>query len=180
MHWLIYLVAFLFTVVGFACAVSVLFSIPGGWCMVLLAVVINLTDQMYRGDMIETFNWTWLMACVVLLLIGEVVEFAAGAAGTRVGGGTKPGMWGALIGGMLGGLLGTFFIPVPVLGSLAGAFIGTFLGAVLGELSHEDSTTVFATLRPAAGATAGRIVGTVAKIILTFVVWLALSVDAWA
>jgi uncharacterized protein YqgC (DUF456 family) len=116
---------------------------------------------------------------VVLAGLGELIEFAAGAAGAKRGGAGRRGMIGALIGGIVGALLLTPFIPVPVVGTLIGAIIGTFIGAVLGEVTGLEPKTVRGSMKPALGATIGRVAGTVGKMGTAIVVWLTLSVAAF-
>ena len=56
--------------------------------------------------------------------------------------------------------------------------LGTFAGAVIGELNDPEAT-VRDTLKPAAGASIGRIIGTVAKIPVAIAVWITLSIAAF-
>ena len=55
--------------------------------------------------------------------IGELLEAGAGAAGTKMGGGSSRGMLGAIVGGLVGAIVCTPLIPIPVLGTLIGALI---------------------------------------------------------
>ncbi len=185
MEWLTYLIATLFTLLGGACVASIIFSLPGTWIMLALALIIELTDQWWRvpdgggAGGTQTFEWWLLGVCLALAAIGEAVEFVAGAAGARKGGAGKRGMIGALIGGIVGALVLTPLIPVPVVGTLIGAIIGTFIGALVGEVTGEQPKTVTGSMKPALGATIGRVVGTVGKMGVAIVVWLALSVAAF-
>lgn len=180
MEWMAYFVAMLFAAVGALCVASIIFSIPGGWIMLGVALLIEWLDQLYlpAGNQ-QTFNWWLLGMCAGLLGLGELLEFVAGAAGAKGGGGSKRGMVGALIGGILGAIFFTVFIPIPVVGSLIGAVIGTFIGAVAGETSGERAKTVRGSIRPALGATIGRVFGTMGKLLITIIVWATLSVAAF-
>lgn len=181
MDWLLYIIATLFTLLGAGCVVLVIFNLPGTWVMLALAVLIELTDQLYLSPdgPQQTFAWWVLGTAFGLALLGELLEFLAGAAGTKVGGGTKRGMIGALVGGILGVFLLTpLFFWLPVLGVLLGALLGTFIGAVVGEYSAERAT-LRGTMKPAIGATIGRVLGTLGKLAIAIVVWLLLSVDAF-
>jgi hypothetical protein len=180
---MLYIIATLFMLLGAGCVVLVVFSLPGTWVMIALAVLIELTDQVYLSPPPEgsqqTFSWWVLGTAFGLALLGELLEFLAGAAGTKVGGGTRRGMIGALVGGILGAFLLTpLFFWLPVLGVLLGALLGTFVGAVVGELSTEKAT-LSGTMKPAIGATIGRVLGTMGKLAIAIVVWLLLSVDAF-
>jgi uncharacterized protein YqgC (DUF456 family) len=180
MEWMLYVVAALFCIVGAVCVASIVFSLPGGWIVLGLAVVIEFVDASYLPEGQEqTFGWWVLGASLALLALGEVGEFAAGAAGAKRGGAGKRGMWGALIGGIAGAILFTVFVPIPVVGSLLGAIIGTFAGAIIGETSGAQPKTFSGSVKPAIGATIGRVIGTFGKILIALAVWIGLSVAAF-
>lgn len=183
MDWISYLVATLFAIVGFACVCSIILSLPGAWIILALAFVIEFIDQWWRtpdaDGRTQTFEWWVLGVCATLAFAGEVIEFAAGAAGAKGGGAGRRGMIGALIGGILGALVLTPFIPIPIVGTLIGAIIGTFAGAVLGEITGETPKTMRGSVKPAIGATIGRVFGTVSKMAVAIVMWLTLSVAAF-
>ena len=175
---LVILVGLVFTLVGLACVFSVAVGLPGSWILIALAVVIELSDGAYlapgRGP---TFGWWLLGGCAALALVGEGLELLAGALGAKKAGSSRRGAIGALVGGIAGAILG-IAIPVPLFGSLIGAVIGTFVGAVAGELTIEGATT-HGSLKPATGATIGRVLGTLAKIPIALAIWAALSVAAF-
>lgn len=179
MEWIFIPVAVAFTVLGAMCLSLIVIGLPGVWIILALAGLIELTDGLYlaEGEQ-QTFAWGLLGVCVGLAVVGEIIEFLAGILGTRAGGGTKRGMWGALIGGILGAFVLTPFLPIPVVGSLVGALIGTFIGAFLGEISAEQGT-IRSSLRPASGATIARVIATFAKMGVAVVVWVTLSVAAF-
>jgi len=85
----------------------------------------------------------------------------------------------AIVGGILGVFVFTpFLFFIPVVGSLVGALIGTFIGAYVGELSAEGASKR-GSVRPATGATIGRVLGTMGKMGTAVVVWVALSASAF-
>jgi len=178
MEWLFYLVAVLFCLIGLVCVISVVIGLPGTWAILCLAVLIEMLDTLYlpEGDT-QTFSWWVLGSCLLLAALGELLEFFAGVLGAKKGGSSKNGMVGAFLGGLVGALLG-FMIPIPIIGSLIGAVLGTFGGAVIGELKDEEME-VRETLKPAMGATLGRILGTMSKFPLSLVVWLILSTSVF-
>jgi uncharacterized protein YqgC (DUF456 family) len=180
MEWLAYVIAVVFVLLGAICVGSIVLSLPGAWIMLALALIIEWADGLYlpAGDS-QTWEWWVLITCGGLVLASELIEFAAGAAGARAGGAGRRGMVGALIGGILGAILLTPLIPIPIVGTLIGAVIGTFAGAVLGEVSGQQAKTVRGSMKPALGATVGRVVGTFSKIGVAIVVWIVLSVDAF-
>lgn len=181
MDWLVYIIASLFTLIGAACIASIILSIPGTWIMLLLALLIQWLDPLWLpqaadGTQPHTFRWWLLGVCAVLALAGEAIELAAGAAGAKSGGGSRRGVIGALLGGIIGAIALTPLIPIPVLGTLIGAIIGTFAGAVIGETTGAQPKTLTGSVTPAFGATIGRVIGTVGKMAVAIVIWLALSV----
>jgi uncharacterized protein len=180
MEWLAYLVAVVFCALGALCVFSIIFSIPGAWIMLALAGVIEFCDQFYLPpERQQTFGWWVLGVCLGLVALSEVLEFAAGAAGAKSGGASRRGMIGALIGGIVGAIALTGLIPIPVIGSLIGAMVGSFAGAIIGEVSGEKPKTVGGSMKPAIGATIGRLVGTMGKLMIAIAVWAALSVSAF-
>lgn len=178
MEWIILTVAILFTLAGVLCLVAVVFGLPGTWMFIALALIIEFVDRYYRpeGDM-QTFSWWILIVAVLLAGLGELLEFFAGMFGAKRAGSTTRGMVGSLIGGIAGGLAG-IAVPPPVLGSLFGALVGTFAGAIIGEMSHHEGT-FNKSIRPATGATIGRILGTLSKLPIAITVWIGLSVAAF-
>lgn len=180
MEWISYVVATVFCLLGLICVVSIILSVPGTWIMLGLALVIEWADRFYLPpERQQTFDWWVLGTCLGLALLGEGLELAAGAAGAKGGGGRRRGMIGALVGGIAGAILLTPFIPVPVIGTLIGGVIGTFAGAVIGEVTGAEPMTVRGSMKPALGATIGRVTGTMGKIIIAVVMWLVLSASAF-
>ncbi len=175
MTWLFITIGVLFVIFGLACLISVALGIPGTWILLGLAFIIELTDGWFRPEGTQTFPWWLLITCILLAILGEIFEFFAGLLGAKKAGSSKKGMIGALIGGIVGAILGVS-IPIPIVGSLIGAIIGTFLGAVLGEMQHDPEVDFRGTLKPATGATIGRILGTLSKLPTTLAIWLGLSI----
>lgn len=181
MDWMLYVVAAVFALVGLGCVVLVMFQLPGAWIMLALAVVIELFDQSYLSDESAiTFGWWWLGACAALLGLGELIELVASVVGAKKGGASKRGMWGSLIGGIVGAIGLQGVLPfLPIFGALVGAIIGTFVGAVIGEISGEQPQTIKGSMKPAIGASIGRIVASMSKIGIALVVWIVLCVAAF-
>ena len=184
MEWLQYVFAAVFVVLGGVCVVLVVVQLPGTWLLLGVAAVVEYIDRLYlpEGDR-QTFGWWVLGGCLALAVIGEIVEFVAGAAGAKKGGSSTRGMVGALIGGIVGVFI---FLPlfsiIPFFGTIFGAFfgavLGTFVGAIIGELTAEQST-IKGSMKPAIGATIGRVLGTMGKIGIAMAMWMALSVSAF-
>lgn len=163
-----------FVLLGLICLGLIVVGLPGSWILLGLAVAMELTDHLWLDPAVPAlFGWWIIIACVIIGLIGEALELATSAVGTKVGGGNKRGMIGSLIGGMLGGLIGTGLLPV--IGTLIGALLGTFAGALVGEITGPDPKETKEALPAAIAATIGRVVGTVAKLGFAIVIWIGLS-----
>jgi len=181
MTWIAYLVALAFVLLGAGCLVLVALGLPGGWLLLALAAGIEFfVDPLYLPGVSQpTFPpWT-LWTSLLLLLVGEVLEFGASALGAKRGGATRRGMVGALAGGLVGAILLTPVIPIPVVGTLLGALVGTFLGALAGETTGRRPSSLRGSIKPAAGATVGRVLGSMSKLGIGLVVWIVLSVAAF-
>jgi uncharacterized protein YqgC (DUF456 family) len=172
--------AFLFAFLSFLCVAMVPIGLPGAWIMLGLAVLLELMDGSTAGGAERiTFGWPTLAIAGVLVVLGEVIEATAGAAGTRLGGGTARGMFGAILGGLLGAILFTPLIPIPLVGTLIGALLGTFLGAFVAEATAERARHPGETFKAAAGAALGRLAGTLGKTLLAVVNWVMLLAAAF-
>jgi uncharacterized protein YqgC (DUF456 family) len=108
-------------------------------------------------------SWWSLGAMGVLVLVGTIVEWTAGAAGVKWFGGTRWGMAGAFI----GALVGLFF-------SLPGLIIGPLLGAILAEMLFARRT-----LREASTAGAGVAAGWIGATVLKLGLGAAMLVIFW-
>jgi len=172
------LVVLLFLLIGTVSIVAIVFGFPGAWMILLTALVIELSDGLWRDPESTGGSFTlWLfISCVLLALAGEIAEFLSGMYGAKRGGSTRRGMWGALVGGIVGAILGTFIVPIPLVGSLIGSVVGTFCGAMIMELADPELRTA-AALRPAIGATIGRLLGTIIKIPVAITIFVVLFVN---
>ncbi len=180
MDWMLYVVASVFALIGLVCVGLVMLQLPGAWIMLALAVVIELFDHWYLSDEpAVTFGWWWLGGCAVLLGIGELIELVASVVGAKKGGATKRGMWGALIGGIAGAIVFQVAVPIPIFGALVGAIVGTFVGAIVGEMSGQQPQTLKGSVKPAIGASIGRIVASMSKVGIALAVWIVLCVAAF-
>lgn len=163
----------LFAGAGVAVVFTVLLGLPGAWMVIALAVLIELVDGLWlpgSSGAAVSFGWWPIGIAVAIASIGELAELLAGAMGARRAGSSRTGAVGAIIGGLVGAVIG-IPVPPPVIGALACSILGTFVGAVLGELAADSKTRVGDTVRPATGATIGRILGTLAKVPLAVAVW---------
>lgn len=178
MEWLDYIAAGVFTLLGAGCLLLVLIGMPGTWVIILMAVALDFIQRIWAPSDSPYMFSIWVLAgAVIIAAFGEVFELIAGAFGAKKGGASKKGMLGALIGGILGAVLG---IPIiPPIGSLLGAFLGCGVGAIIGELNNSNDVKFKDTLKPAAGAVIGRVLGTLAKLPCSIAVWMLLSISAF-
>jgi uncharacterized protein YqgC (DUF456 family) len=175
MSWLALALAAAFALLGLACLLLVVLGLPGTWVLLALAIGFELVDSLWLpGAAAASFGWRLIAGCAALGLIGEGIEAVAGAAGTRLGGGTRRGMVGAFIGGIAGAILLTPLFPIPVIGTLLGAMLGAFLGAFVGEATGPEARSRQHNLRAAFGAAVGKLGGTLAKLAIGVVMWLLL------
>ena len=113
-----YTLAVLFVIVNLAALATNLITFPGNWIIVVATLLFAWLVKHPSGTGV---NW-WVVGVVFgLALLGEVVEFAAGAAGAAKSGGSRRGMLLSVAGAMLGSIVGAFLgtaIPVPLVGNL--------------------------------------------------------------
>ena len=112
---MVYVYAMVLTLVSLLCWVGIWFGLPGTWLMVLFPVLL----KWWQPDQFLV-SWTVLGVAVGLAVLGEVLEFVLGAAGSRRTGGSTRGAVLALVGSIVGGIMG-IALPVPVVGPLLGA-----------------------------------------------------------
>ncbi len=176
----IYAWATVLTVLNLFWLILVAVGLPGNWLMVLsVALVAWLTWIPGVPAQEQMFRPATLIVLVSLAVLGEIVEFVAGAVGASRAGSSRAGALAALAGGLIGGIAGTFLIPIPVVGSLVGAAGGAGIGAWGIELSGGKSLD--ASLLIGLGAGLGRLAGTVAKLVFGAGIWLVASIAAfWA
>jgi uncharacterized protein YqgC (DUF456 family) len=112
-------------------------SAPGNWLMVLCAA---LYSWLMPAVSPYAFGW-WVVAVLAVLAgIGELLELATSAVGTRKAGGSRKGASLAVVGSFVGSIVGVILgipVPIPLIGSLVGALLfaggGAMIGAYLGE-----------------------------------------------
>lgn len=146
----------------FGASLLTLIGLPGNWAMVGLTAVFAYFFPVVGSIGI---SWTVVLVMLGLAVVGEVLEFALGAASVTKGG-SRRGAVLAIIGSFIGSFAGAAIgSPLPVLGPLVGivvfASFGAMVGAVLGELSlgkqYEQSMEI------GKAAFWGRLLGSVVK-----------------
>ncbi len=150
----------------------VLFMLPGNWLMVIGTCLL----AWWKWDT-GVFGWPVLITVTVLALIGELIEFFAGAGGAKKAGSGWLGALSAVGGAVLGALIGTPLIPVPVVGTILGACFGAGLATwgterIAGK-EHKAS------VRSGVGAGTGVLIGTVSKFAVGCLIWLLITIAAF-
>jgi uncharacterized protein YqgC (DUF456 family) len=158
--------------------VLTLFNLPGNWVIVIAAALFAwLSPDDGRFDI----GW-WVVAVLLgLALLGELVEFAAGAVGAARVGGSKRGAILAMIGSIVGGLTGAVMgLPIPVVGSIVAALLFAGLGALAGAMLGEawKGRNLDESWRIGQAAFWGRLMGTLAKTIIGSVMAITCAIAA--
>jgi uncharacterized protein YqgC (DUF456 family) len=154
------------------------FTLPGIWLALVGAGLAQWWSWATFGSDQLMFSWWVLGVCVGLGVLAEIVELVASAFGAAKAGGSKKASLASVMGALVGALVGTFLIPVPVLGTILGAAGGAGLAALLTE-RHLGEKTWKAAGKVGAGAAAGRLVATLAKVGFAVVIATILSIDAF-
>jgi uncharacterized protein YqgC (DUF456 family) len=177
--WIYLLWAVLLVVASGMAWLLTLFTLPGNWLIVAAAAVFAwlLPEDAGRG-----IGWTTVAVLAGLALLGEIVEFGAGAAGAAKQGASRRAIGLSIIGAMVGSILGlTIGLPIPILGSFvmavlggaAGAFVGAYLGETWKGRSEVDR------MAAGRGAFAGRLWGTAGKLAVGAIMLAILAWDAF-
>jgi uncharacterized protein len=174
--WIYYPSAALLLVLCVAAWLTTLLTVPGNWIVVGLAAGFAWLFPAAAG---RGISWTTVFVLIGVATIGEIIEFAAGAAGAAKQGASRRAVGLSIVGAMVGSIVGLAIgMPVPVLGSfvmaLLGGAAGAFAGAYLGESwkGRSDEERVAA----GKGAFVGRLWGTVGKLAAGAVM---LAIIAW-
>lgn len=168
--------AILLCIVCLVCIALTSASLPGIWLMALSALLFRL----WRPELVD---WWVIIAVLAIALLGEALEFIAGAVGAKRGGGSGRAAIGAVIGGIIGAILGTVVIPIPLVGTILGSALGSGLLAVAFELTLRPSLESTPRApghmgRVGSSAFVGRLVATVIKSVLAVVAAVLLSAVA--
>lgn len=113
-------------------------NLPGNWVAVaVIALYAWLGPDAGRVEI----GWPVLAISFVVALIGEIIEFAAGAVGARRAGASRRSTIYAILGSFVGAIAGAVVgVPIPVIGSLIAAILFGAVGATVGAMYGEWST----------------------------------------
>ncbi|MEM9881988.1 MAG: DUF456 family protein [Planctomycetota bacterium] len=146
--------------------VLVALQLPGTWLMVAAG---GLFAWWRWGEANWSYGWGTLAGLLGLAVLGELLEFLAGAVGSRAAGGSRRGAVLSVVTAVAGAIAGTALIPIPVIGTLVGAAAGAAGGAMLGEVwagRRWDES-----LKVGGGAAVGKLTGAVAKLAVAAAMW---------
>lgn len=155
--WL-HIVEYILLIVLLLCGLFInVLTLPGLW---LMAAIYGFYAWLTGWN--HFVGWPSFGTMIGLAFLGEIVELAAGSAGTKKAGASRRAGIGAIIGAMLGGLFLTALIPIPVVGTITGVCLGAALGAGIVELMiHQD---IGHSVRVGTGAFKGRLMGIAGKL----------------
>ena len=141
-----------------------LFGLPGNW--VNLAAVACYA-WFFPADQRLSIG-PWVVGGVLLLVVlGEVLELVAGAAGAARAGASRRSAVLALAGSLVGSLLGAVIgLPIPLIGSVVAIVLGAGLGALGGAMLGErwKGRSLDASWQVGQAAFWGRLLGTAGKL----------------
>lgn len=155
-----------------------LLSLPGNWIVVaLVGLYAWLGPEAGR----VAVTWPVVASLFAIALVGEVIEFVAGAFGAQRAGASRRSTMYAIAGSLGGALLGMVFgslIPIPILGQLVGALMfgagGATVGAMYGEWSGGKTWNESWPIGRAAFW--GRLFGTLGKVASGFVMLVVIAI----
>jgi uncharacterized protein YqgC (DUF456 family) len=135
-------------------------------------------------EVFVSIPWAYVGVLVGLALLGELIEFIAGAAGVGKLGGSRRAATMAIVGSLVGAIVGMVVglpIPIPVVGSLIGSILLGGIGAAVGALIGERTTGKGwdGSMKIGLGAFVGRIFGTLGKSLCAAVMAAMLIVLVW-
>ncbi|MEW4452529.1 DUF456 domain-containing protein [Bremerella sp. JC817] len=176
---MVYVAATLLLLANMTAWVSTLITLPGNWILLLFTF---LYAFFLPAEYYPRVSWTVVIVMAVLAILGEVLEFLAGAAGAAKQGGSRWGIVLSLVGAFVGSLTGAIMLSfVPVIGTMIGALLGGALGAFGGAWAGEHNTAKTHEERWAIGkgAFVGRIMGTVGKLAVGIIMLVLVTLDSF-
>jgi uncharacterized protein YqgC (DUF456 family) len=176
---MVYVWAALLLFANLAAWISTVFTLPGNWLMVAFTA---LYMYLLPDDARPQVSGLVVGVALGLAVLGEVVEFFAGAAGAARLGASRRGVVMSLVGAALGSMAGAVFaLPIPIVGPLTGALAGGAAGAFAGAYLGEAGTSRTQAERVAIGrgALLGRLLGTGGKLAIGVVMLVVITLDSF-
>jgi len=165
-----YILATLAVLVAIGFWLANLLSLPGNWGIPLLAIALAWSFPLDDSAQGPGIGWDTVAVLVGLAVLGELMEFAAGATGAAKQGASRRAILLSLVGSCALSLLGALLVAmlIPVVGALIGALVGggagAWGGAYLGEMWKGRSQPE--RLAAGKGALVGRVLGTFSKLLV--------------
>jgi uncharacterized protein YqgC (DUF456 family) len=177
--WIYLLWAVLLVAASCVAWLLTLFTLPGNWLIVGAAALFAwfIPENADRG-----ITWTSVAVLVVLAIVGEVIEFGAGAAGAAKQGASRRAIVLSIAGAMVGSIAGLAIgAPIPILGSFIMAVLGGAAGAFVGAYAGEawKGRTEAERMAVGRGAFSGRLWGTAGKLAVGAIMLAILAWDAF-
>lgn len=171
-----YYVWYTILVVLSACSLlATLMALPGNWAIVLLGALF--------AWLVPESGLSWIAVGVAagLAVVGEVAELAAGAAGAAKLGAKRRSMFLSMVATVIGSIVGSFLVPIPIVGTVIGALGGGAIGAYAGAYAGEMHAGTDQELGHKIGGAAmkGRLLGTLAKLIIGAAIFSVIVIDAF-
>ncbi len=162
------LLVFLYIFLAFVLAANMI-GLPGNWILVFVALIAGLVTHFTK------MTWGYLLLCLGLALLGELIESLLGTLVVAKKGGGRWGIIGSFLGGLIGVVGGS--AVVPPIGSVIFGFVGAFAGAVLGELAHVGN--VDEALRIGFWSFLGRVMAIMGKVTVGCVIFWIIVTKTW-
>ena len=140
-----------------------LFGLPGNWVAVAL---IGLYVWLGPEEGAMSLTWVALVIALLAAIVGEAVEFVAGALGAQKAGASRRSTFYSMLGSMIGAIAGAFIgVPIPIIGSIVAAILFGGLGATLGAMygERQEGKTWDESWTVGKAAFVGRTIGTLGK-----------------
>ena len=178
--WTYYVWAILLFIANVLAWGSNVFTLPGNWMIVGFTALFAWLFP--ASESAASVSWPCVVGLIVFAVIGEIIEFFAGAAGAAKHGASRRAIVLSLIGSIAGSFVGVIVgAPVPIIGSAVGAIVfgsvGAFAGGYWGEQwrgnEHDKRVAV------AQGALMGRLFGTFGKLFIGAIMVGLATVDSF-
>lgn len=173
------LVSLLISLAAMMMLMLTVIGLPGTWFMVAISAVLTFYVDSSHTYSMQLYTF---LAILSIAVIGEILEFIAGAAGVSKLGGSRRSAVLAIVGSIAGAIIGLFIgTPVPVIGSVVVSLLlggaGAFAGAVLGERWVGQEWD--AAIEIGKAAFWGRLLGTLGKVVCSGTIMSVLIGAAW-
>lgn len=173
------LIAIFLTLIAAGGWFASLLGLPGNWAIVVLGALCWWLPEPSTRLAVGGAALAWM---TVFALVGEALEFFAGALGVqRLGGGKRSAalaLMGSIVGAIAGFALGS---GVPVIGNVIASLVGSALGALAGSVVGERwlGRPWEHSLQVGSAAFYGRLLGTLAKAMCGAVVVSIFLIAIW-